>query len=148
MRAAITGAPELLFVAAAGNSDDDSEFTAGIPNSIEAPNLLVVGAVDRSGQLSGFSTQGKQVRIYANGERVPARLPGGERLPVDGTSIAAPAVTALAGQLFALDPTLTPADVIRLILDGASKSEDGKRLLLDPKHSVELLRNRMRGAAP
>ena len=53
--------------------------------------------------------------------------------------MAAPQVTNLAAKLFALNPKLTPTEVIKLILDGATKSSDGKRLLIDPKASVALL---------
>ena len=56
--------------------------------------------------------------------------------------MAAPAVTNLAAKLFALDPGLTPAQAIVLIRDGATRSEDGRRNLIDEKQSVALLRQR------
>jgi hypothetical protein len=42
--------------------------------------------------------------------------------------------------LFALDPTLTPAQVISLIRRGATDSTDGRRHLIDETRSVALLR--------
>jgi hypothetical protein len=49
--------------------------------------------------------------------------------------------------LFALDPSLTPAQVIDLIKQGATASEDGRRHLVNPKRSVELLRSKAARAA-
>jgi len=47
----------------------------------------------------------------------------------------------LAAKLFALDPSLTPEKVVVLIRRGADTSEDGRRHLINPEKSVELLRN-------
>ena len=53
--------------------------------------------------------------------------------------MASPNVVNLAAKLFALDPSLTPAQVIDLIKRGATASEDGRRHLIDEKRSVALL---------
>lgn len=47
-------------------------------------------------------------------------------------------VFSLAAKLFALDPSLKPAQVIELIRQGATVSEDGRRHLIDEKRSVAL----------
>jgi len=60
--------------------------------------------------------------------------------------MASPNVTNLAAKLFALDPSLTPAQVIDLIKQGATPSEDGRRHLIDAKRSVELLRSKKSGS--
>ncbi len=54
--------------------------------------------------------------------------------------MASPNVTNLAAKLFALQPSLTPAQVIELIKRGSTTSEDGRRHLIDEKRSVALLR--------
>jgi subtilisin family serine protease len=84
------------------------------------------------------------VTVYANGWQVESFIPGGQRVKMSGTSMAAPSVTNLAAKLIALDSTLAPADVVRLILDGSDLSADGKFRLINPKRSVELLQARMR----
>ncbi len=56
--------------------------------------------------------------------------------------MASPNVANLAAKLFALDPSLTPAQAIDLIKAGATASEDGRRHLINPKKSVELLRSK------
>jgi subtilisin family serine protease len=53
--------------------------------------------------------------------------------------MASPNVANLAAKLFALDPSLTPEQVIDLIKRGATASEDGRRHLIDEKRSVALL---------
>jgi subtilisin family serine protease len=136
---AIQSAPEILFVAAAGNANEDATFSEGIPPSLELPNLLTVGAVDPAGHATEFTSFGKTVVLYANGKSIEARIPGGERMTVSGTSLAAPQVTNLAAKLLAIDPSLKVADVIDLIQKGASPSPDGTISLINPKRSVVLL---------
>jgi subtilisin family serine protease len=142
MRAAMTSAPGILFVPAAGNSDEDVGFDVHMPASIDLPNVLTVGAVDQAGDETSFTSYGKRVRVYANGFEVESSIPGGERMLLSGTSMAAPNATNLAAKLFALSPKRTPEEVVGLILEGASPSEDGRRKLIDSRRSVELLRSR------
>jgi hypothetical protein len=56
--------------------------------------------------------------------------------------MASPNVVNLAAKLFALDPSLTPQQVIELIRRGSTASEDGRRHLIDEKRSVALLSER------
>jgi len=145
---AIQSAPEILFVAAAGNTNQDASFSEGIPPSLELPNLLTVGAVDQSGRPTDFTSFGRTVVLYANGKSIEARIPGGERMTVSGTSLAAPQVSNLAAKLYAIDASLKVADVINLIKDGSSPSPDGSISLINPKRSVVLLairRDKKRG---
>ena len=54
--------------------------------------------------------------------------------------MASPNAVNLAAKLLALNPKLTPGQVIHLIVAGATASEDGRRHNIDEKRSVELLR--------
>ncbi len=139
IEAAIKGAPGTLFVAAAGNSDSNTGFTEDVPSSLRLPNLMAVGAVNQSGDETSFSCYGKSVDVLADGYDVESFVPGGARLKLSGTSMASPNVVNLAAKLFALDPSLTPEQVIELIKQGGSPSQDGRRLLIDEKRSVALL---------
>jgi subtilisin family serine protease len=135
--------PDILFIPAAGNSDEDVDFNKVIPSSIDLPNVLVVGAVDQAGDETGFTSYGKNLKAHANGFEVPSYVPGGRVMEFSGTSMSAPNVTNLAAKLFAIDPSLTPADVIKLIQEGIDVTEDGRRFLINPKKSVEILKSRM-----
>jgi subtilisin family serine protease len=136
---AIKGAPNTLFVTAAGNSDSDSGFIADVPSSLQLPNLIAVGAVNQAGDETSFTSYGKAVVVDSDGYNVESFVPGGAKLRLSGTSMASPNVVNLAAKLFALDPSLTPAKVVELIRQGATSSEDGRRHLIDEKRSVELL---------
>ena len=136
---AIKGAPNTLFVTAAGNSDSDSGFIADVPSSLQLPNLIAVGAVNQAGDETSFTSYGKAVVVDSDGYNVESLVPGGAKLRLSGTSMASPNVVNLAAKLFALDPSLTPAKVVELIRQGASTSEDGRRHLIDEKRSVGLL---------
>ncbi|PYV61407.1 MAG: hypothetical protein DMG95_12275, partial [Acidobacteria bacterium] len=138
---AIKNAPGTLFVCAAGNSDSDASFLQDVPAGLRLPNLLAVGAVNQAGDETSFTSYGPTVAVDADGYEVESYVPGGAKLKLSGTSMASPNVTNLAAKLFALDPSLTPQKIIELIKQGATPSEDGRRHLIDPKRSIELLKN-------
>ncbi len=137
---AIKGAPNTLFICAAGNSDSDASFIRDVPAGLRLQNLIAVGAVNQAGDETSFTSYGPTVVVDANGYEVESYIPGGARVKLSGTSMASPNVANLAAKLFALDPSLTPAQAIDLIRGGATASEDGRRHLIDEKKSVELLR--------
>ena len=136
---AMASAPDILFIPAAGNSDQDVDFNRIIPSSIDLPNVLVVGAVDQAGDETGFTSYGKNIRAHANGFEVESYLPGGRRMKFSGTSMAAPNVANLAGKLLALAPDLSPEEVISFIRLGIEPSPDGRRFLIHPRKSLALL---------
>jgi subtilisin family serine protease len=140
LREAIAGAPDILFVGAAGNEDEDNRFVESAPASFDLPNLLTAAAVDRAGDEAAFTSYGK-AEVYANGYEVESSLPGGERSALSGTSMAAPQVVNLAGKLLAVYPDLTVAQLRELILEGTDEKTvgEGKTIrLLNPKRSFEL----------
>jgi subtilisin family serine protease len=142
LREAMASAPEILFVAAGGNSDENVEFIEDMPASFDLPNLIAVGAVDRAGDEAAFTSYGRQVVVYANGYEVESYVPGGEILALSGTSMASPQVVNLAGKLLAVHPDLTVAQLRRAIVDGADEKQigEGKTIrLLNPRRSLELI---------
>jgi subtilisin family serine protease len=147
LRKALTSTPEILYVAAGGNSGSNSAFDEDIWASLRLlPNLFIAGAVDQAGNEAPFTNFGPAIAVYSNGYEVESFIPGGERLKLSGTSMAAPNVTNLAAKLIALDRLLKPAEVIRLIKDGSDPSPDGRFHLINPKRSAELLRSRTTAA--
>ena len=133
---AFASAPGILFVTAAGNSNEDASFTEDIPAGIVLPNLITVGAVDKAGDEASFTSYGPTVVVDANGYQVESTIPGGEKLAESGTSMASPQVANLAGKILAVDPKLTPPQVIKLIRDTADTTPDGRRHLVNPKKAV------------
>jgi hypothetical protein len=136
---ALKSAPEILFVCAAGNSDNDSEFEELIPSSFRLPNMITVGAVDQAGDRTSFTTFGKNVEVYANGFEVDSFIPGGERMKFSGTSMASPNVANLAAKIIAVKPSLMPGEVAAIIRQGAEKGGSENFPLIHPKKTAALL---------
>jgi subtilisin family serine protease len=141
VEAMIKNTPGTLFVAAAGNADSDTSFAQSVPASLVEPNLITVGAVNQAGDPTSFTSYGSTVAVYADGYHVLSKIPQGYSVRLSGTSMASPNVTNLAGKLFALDPSLTPEQVRELIVNGVSPIVGNNLKLIDPKHSVALLRS-------
>lgn len=142
---AFKSAPETLFIAAAGNADSDNQFTEFIPSGLSVPNMITVGAVDQSGKPTGFTSFGGNVHLYANGFEVESYIPGGQRLKFNGTSMASPQVVNLAAKILAVNPKLSAAEVIETITKGGDpmpgSKDDARRMLINPKKSVEMARS-------
>lgn len=137
---AIGSAPEILFVCAAGNDNNDTDFVGSFPASLNLPNLLTVGAVGVDGRKTSFTTEGKSVDVFANGYEVKSYIPGGDIVALSGTSMASPQVVNLAAKILAINPNLKPEEVVKIIIETSTKSDEDERvLLINPKSAVELV---------
>ncbi len=107
-----------VLIAASGNNGDEDPF---YPAAL--PGVVAVGAVDAGGRVCSFSSRGPHVALCAPGADIPiAALDGGYGAG-NGTSFAAPFVTAAAAlmQARALRQA-TPLDgdaIRRLLIDSA-----------------------------
>jgi subtilisin family serine protease len=95
----------LLFVAASGNSgvDLDAPGDDFYPAESNAANVLTVGAIDQTGQLTDFTNYGAtRVDLVAPGTNILSTYPAQSGCPSpcyawsDGTSMAAPHATGIA----------------------------------------------------
>ena len=56
--------------------------------------------------------------------------------------MASPNVANLAAKILAVNPKLTPIEVIALIRDTADRSADGRRMLINPKKAIAAAQSR------
>jgi len=103
------------------------------------PNFLIVGAVKRRGAKTAFTNTGPEVGLYANGDGVAARLVGGTRSHVSGTSFATPVVAGTAAKILSVLPELSGAEVRALLEQTTDTNSTGQRLLY-PARAVQAAR--------
>lgn len=85
--------------------------------------IVFVGASNVNGSRGSFSNAYPGlVDVYSPGVDVPVLLPGAIIDTRSGTSFAAPTVASIAGQMLAMDSTLSAADLKALLLAGAQDS--------------------------
>ena len=108
----------ITVVVSAGNGDENANpiDTCGYcPAHNES--CIVVAACDDSGNLGYFSNYGESVDVTAPGVNVISYFPGGTFQALDGTSMAAPHISALAAMLKLYLPDKTPAQIEKYITD-------------------------------
>lgn len=140
--------PETLFVIAAGNSNRDVLEYGDVGASITAPNLLVVGAVDRFGNWATFTNSNPaHVRLFDFGVEVDSVIPSGEHIPLSGTSMASPNAANLAAKMISIDPALTPARTIEIMLaSGDAIAPPFNGVIANEAHALERVRHDRRPA--
>lgn len=119
---AIHSHSDMLFVAAADDSDQDNDAKPIYPASCNAPNLISVGSVNFFNRKSDFSGYGKNtIQIAAKGEGLNLDVGYGSKKKESGTSFAAPQVANVAGKILVINPNLDPVQVIQILVESASK---------------------------
>lgn len=140
LRRLVDSSPGILFVAAAGNSDQADDVQGDAIKSFPATNVIIVGATGTNGNPTAFTVFGGSVAIYAQGEAVRLRWPGNITVHESGTSMAAPLVARAAAQMLAVQPKLTGSQVREGLLASATSGEGGMKLL-HPAAAVGWARN-------
>ncbi len=116
----------ILFVAAAGNSNVDTDATPHYPSSYNVPNVVAVAATDRNDLKAAFSNFGAtSVDLGAPGVSIFSTVPTGVCSLCDasgyaflsGTSMATPHVSGAAAIIKAQFPTTTVAQLKSRLLN-------------------------------
>ena len=97
-----------VVVAAAGN-------TGKYENYSDNPYIISVSATTTSNSIASFSSYGPYVDLAAPGVSIYTTIKGGGYGAVSGTSFSAPIVAGTAALMFSVDPSLSPADVERVL---------------------------------
>jgi thermitase len=116
---AIAAAPQVLFVAAAGNDGADNDVVGSFPCEYDLPNVICVAASDQDDQLAIFSNFGDQsVDLAAPGVTILSTFTGAGGFAVEsGTSMSTPHVSGVAALLLAAHPPATVAELRASLLD-------------------------------
>lgn len=119
----------ILFMAAAGNGNvfgigQNNDKRANYPSNYNNSNVIAVAAIDKNGNLAGFSNYGSTtVDLGAPGVAITSTVPGGYS-SYNGTSMATPHVTGAAALYASIKGSVpkTAADALIIknaILDAA-----------------------------
>ena len=108
----------IMFVAAAGNENNDNDASPTYPASYDLPGIIAVGATDHNDLKAGFSCFGAtSVDLGAPGVDILSTLPGNAYESWSGTSMATPHVAGAVGLINGLAPGLSLQEVKDLILN-------------------------------
>lgn len=121
LKAAIDVATEkgILVIASAGNYGNTSiDYPAAFDN------VLAVGSINATGEISDFSSTNDAVDLLAPGESVFAQANFGEGLTLSGTSLSASHVTGVAACLWSKD-LKKPSTFIKVLLKLSAKEMSG-----------------------
>lgn len=100
-----------LFVAAAGNENNNNDSRPSYPATYDVPNIISVAAIDNQGAKASFSSYGKRtVHLAAPGVNVYSST-GGAYASWSGTSMATPHVSGVAALVWANEPNLTAIEL-------------------------------------
>ena len=118
-----------ILVIAAGN---DGASNPTYPGRFAAEagadgRAMVVGAVNSANVIASFSNRAgvaKDAYLVAPGVSIETTYPGGGNALASGTSIATPVVSAAAATLLDAAPSLTPEQVVQLLLTTATDLGD------------------------
>lgn len=106
-----------IFVAAAGNSSQNTDSTPSYPASYNLDNILSVAATDNLDGLASFSNYGMTtVDLGAPGVNIASTYMGGGYAWLSGTSMAAPHVAGVVALVYQQNPGFTYTQVINRIL--------------------------------
>jgi subtilisin family serine protease len=106
----------VLFVAAAGNEQSNSDQKPYYPADYDLDNILSVTAIDQSQQVLSSSNFGRQsVDIAAPGFEIYSTMPRGQYGLMTGTSQATAFATGVAALLYANNPQLNAFQVKRIL---------------------------------
>lgn len=105
----------VIIVASSGNEGKQAE----VDYPARLRQVIAVGATTRKGRIAPFSNVGKQIDIYAPGEKIYSTWPRGKYHELSGTSMATSHVSGVIALMLARRPGLRPLAVKRILRKNA-----------------------------
>ncbi|MBT9583349.1 S8 family serine peptidase [bacterium] len=107
-----------LHLIAAGNDSNNNDASATYPCTYDLDNIVSVAASDRNERMASFSNYGATtVDLAAPGVAIYSTAPGNKYKNLDGTSMATPHVSGVAGLIVAQYPGITNAEIKARLLN-------------------------------
>ncbi len=97
----------IIVVASSGNDGKGK----GIDFPARFTQTIGVGAVDHKNKIAVFSNRGKNLDLYAPGDRIVSTWPGGQYAQLSGTSMATSHVTGIIALLLSRHPKIRPVSL-------------------------------------
>ena len=122
----------IIVIAASGNTSSYTQGTAVYPGYYD--NVISVGNIMKSGSdfvISSGSIANSQVTISAPGTSIITPYKSGGYVYYTGTSFACPYVAGIAALAKSIDPDITQAEFMQILLDTADKSKLNGAVRLD-----------------
>lgn len=118
--------PDVLFVCSGGNGGQVMDGSKRYPSGLKLPNMITVGALDNNGKTATYADKASgdyEITFGAPGTDavVGTKAEGGSEQQ-DGSSFAAPHVTAAAAILKSLNPKLNAGDIKKILSETARTS--------------------------
>lgn len=131
----------VLVVVSSGNAADDIDLHPVTPASFKSENILVVASTSIDGKISFTSNYGKiSVDLAAPGNNILSTIPGNKYQFMSGTSMAAPAVAAVAAEILSHYPKLTYRQLKSILINSVTRV-DGFQTKMVSGGRVDLLRS-------
>lgn len=106
------------------NESNINTGSYNISNEEIMERILIVGAVDNSGRgryiQSDYSNVGPEIDISAPGSEIYSSVVGDEYENIDGTSMSAPIVSAVAGLVWSANPALKGNEVKEILCESTN----------------------------
>jgi hypothetical protein len=110
----------LLLVAAAGNSGNRYGWGDNVVYPAKYDSVIAVAATDQNNKRASWSSTGPAVELAAPGVNINSTYLGNSYKTLSGTSMATPHVSGTAALVWAKNPTLTNAEVRKILQDTAT----------------------------
>lgn len=107
--------PDVLFVCSGGNGGKEMDGATRYPSGLKLPNMITVGALNNDGtraEYGDWASDDYEITLSAPGTNAVVGMASqGGPVQQNGSSFAAPQVTAAAAMLKALNPKLTAGEI-------------------------------------
>ncbi len=123
----------LLFVAAAGNDNKNTDSNANYPSNYDVPNVISIAALDQNGNRASFSNYGSTtVDIGAPGVGIYSTVLNGGYASYNGTSMATPHVAGIAALGYSQSTLTTPQEMKAILMDSYKPITALNNLMVSP----------------